>query len=348
MKQKIIAALLFCSGSAFAQSSVTLYGLMDAGVTYTNNVSTSTSHGAAVQFISGSSQGDRWGLKGSEDLGGGLKTVFVLEGGFVLSNGELGQGGLLFGRQAYVGLSSNWGTLTLGRQYDFIGDFMPAYAIGANTPAGLLAWSLPAYAAGGYTLDNRVWGDEINNTVKYISPNIAGFTLGGMYGFGNVAGSIGTDSSTNFYVSFDHGPFSAAVSYLSIHNATSTANTTEYAGGASYNLGPARFFGMITDVQLSSGTKQRATTYEGGMLYQITPALALAGGYQFQHRNNDLGSANQFTLSADYYLSKRTDVYIVGALGHDYAFGSQVQAAYGSPSSTDVQTAVRVGIRHKF
>jgi predicted porin len=348
MKAKILAVALMFSGSAFAQSSVTLYGLLDAGVTYTNNVVTATGHGANVQFISGSSQGDRWGLKGSEDLGGGLKAIFVLEGGFVLSNGQLGQGGLLFGRQAFVGLGSNWGTVTLGRQYDFIGEYLPAFAVGANTPAGLLAWSLPAYAAGGYTLDNRVWGDEINNTVKYLSPTIAGFTFGAMYGFGNVAGSLGTDSSTNFYLSYDHGPFSAALSYLSIHNATSTANSTEYAGGASYMIGKARLFALITDVQLSSGTKPRATTYEGGVAYQIIPDVSLAGGYQYQHRNNDLGSANQFTLSADYFLSKRTDVYIVGALGHDHAFGAQVQAAYGGPSSTDVQTAVRIGIRHKF
>jgi predicted porin len=348
MKPLAAAAAVLCGGSAFAQSSVTLYGLMDAGVTYTNNVSSSAGHGAAVQFISGSAQGDRWGLKGSEDLGAGMKAVFVLENGFVLSNGQLGQGGLEFGRQAYVGISSPYGTLTLGRQYDFIGDYIPAYAIGAMTPAGLLAWSLPAYAAGGYTLDNRVWGDEVNNSVKYLSPTFGGFTFGAMWGFGNVAGSVRRDSSSNFIVDYEQGPFSASVAYMSIHNATTTANSREFAGGAAYNIGKARIFALVTDVQLSSGGKQRATTYEGGVSYQIVPYLSLAGGYQFQHRNNDLGSANQLTLSADYFISKRTDVYVVAALAHDHAFGAQAQAAYGDPSSTDLQTAVRVGMRHKF
>jgi predicted porin len=75
------SAILSC-GSAFGQSSVTLYGLMDAGITYTNNVVTSAGHGSNVQFVSGSAQGDRWGLKGSEDLGGGLKAIFVLENGY--------------------------------------------------------------------------------------------------------------------------------------------------------------------------------------------------------------------------------------------------------------------------
>jgi predicted porin len=348
MKMKILAAALLCSGSAFAQSSVTLYGLMDAGVTYTNNVVTSAGHGSNVQFVSGSSQGDRWGLKGSEDLGAGLNAIFVLENGYQLSTGQLGQGGLEFGRQAFVGFSSNWGTLTFGRQYDFIGDILPAYAIGAMTPAGLLAWSLPAYAAGGYALDNRVWGDEVNNSAKYLSPTFGGFSFGAMYGFGNVAGSMGTNSSTNFVLNYDQGPFGASLAYMSIHNATTTANSTEYAGGAAYNIGKARLFALVTDVQLTSGTKPRATTFEGGVSYFVLPDVSLAGGFQYQKRNNDLGSANQLTLSADYFLSKRTDVYIVGALGHDHAFGAQVQAAYGAPSSTDAQTAVRVAIRHKF
>nr|WP_260431278.1 porin [Burkholderia contaminans] len=255
MKRELLAASLLCSGSAFAQSSVTLYGLVDAGVTYTNNVVTPTGHGANVQFVSGSSQGSRWGLKGSEDLGGALKAVFVLENGFDIGNGKLGQGGLMFGRQAFVGVSGNWGALTLGRQYDFIGDVLPAFAIGAMTPAGLLAWSLPAYAAGGYALDNRVWGDEVNNSVKYLSPKVGGFTFGAMYGFGNVAGSIGKNSSNNFVLGYDRGPFSAALAYMSIHNATNTANSRELAGGTAYDIGKARLFALVTDVQLSSGTR---------------------------------------------------------------------------------------------
>lgn len=348
MKKLIFAAAMLSCGSAFAQSSVTLYGLMDAGITYTNNVVTSTGHGSNVQFVSGSAQGSRWGLKGSEDLGGGLKAVFRLENGYDIGSGKLGQGGLEFGRQAYAGMSSDWGTLTAGRQYDFIGDILPAYAIGAMTPAGLLAWSLPAYAAGGYTLDNRVWGDQVNNSVKYLSPTFAGFTFGAMYGFGNVAGSVGTDSSSNFILSYERGAFSASLAYMSIHNATVSANSREFAGGAAYNVGKARLFALVTDVQLSSGSRARATTYEGGATYLLDPQLSLGSGFQYQHRNNGLGSANQFVLSADYFLSKRTDVYLVGALAHDHAFGAQAQAALGGPSSTDAQTAVRVGIRHKF
>ncbi|MEX3765092.1 porin [Paraburkholderia phenoliruptrix] len=293
MKRAFVAIAMSACGSARAQSSVTLYGIIDAGATYTNRVSTSTGKGSVVQFTSGSAQGSRWGLRGSEDLGGGTKTLFVLENGFNVGTGALGQGGLEFGRQAYVGLAGNYGTLTLGRQYDFIGEVFPAFAIGANTPAGVLAWSLPAYASGGNLLDNRVWGVQTNNAVKYRSPTINGFSFGAMYGFGNVAGSMGRNSSSNYVATYDNGPFSAALAYMSIHNATASANSTEYAGGASYAFRTARLFALVTDVQLSSGMRPRATTFEGGAVYELTPVLFLGGGFQYQQRNSGIGSANQ-------------------------------------------------------
>lgn len=336
------------SGIASAQSSVTLYGLMDAGVTYTNNVENGSSRGANLQFASGSAQGDRWGMKGTEDIGGQQHVDFVLENGFQLSNGALGQGGLEFGRQAYVGLSGPWGALTLGRQYDFIGDEMPAYAIASNTPAGLLAWSLPAYAAGGYALDNRVWGDQTNNAVKYVTPTFAGFSAGAMFGFGNTPGSVATNSTSSFIVNYVNGFFMVSLAYYGQHNVAGGGNSQEFAGGAAYVIGQARLFGLVTDVRLSGGNQPRATTAEAGATYRLTPALQLGGGLQFQKRNNDLASANQLTLTADYSLSKSTDVYAVAALAHDHAFGAQVQAALGGPSSSDVQSGVRVGIRHRF
>ncbi|RQR70833.1 MULTISPECIES: porin [Burkholderia] len=349
MKKTMLAvsSTLIC-GAACAQSSVTLYGLIDAGVTYTNHVNDSSGKGASLQFQSGVAQSSRWGMRGTEDLGGGTKAIFTLESSFDVGNGKLLGGGAEFGLQSFVGLSGNWGTVTLGRQYDFIGYYFPAYAIAANTPAGLLGWSLPTYASGGYALDNHVWGDLVNNAVKYESPVIGGFTFGAMYGFGNVAGSLGQNSSSNFYVSYANGPFSAALAYMSIHNATPSANSVEYAAGAAYNVGKARVFGYVTDVRLSSGDKARATTVEGGVSYLVTPALSLAGGLQYQARNNNVGSANQLILSADYFLSKRTDVYLVGTLAHDHGFGTQAEAALGASSNTSVQTAVRVAIRHKF
>jgi len=349
MKNGIAVMILSGScGIACAQSSITLYGLMDAGVTYTNNVVSGNSHGSNWQFVSGSSQGDRWGMRGTEDLGGQLHIDFVLENGYQLSNGALGQGGLEFGRQAYVGMSGPWGALTLGRQYDFVGDQMPAYAVASNTPAGLLAWSLPAYAAGGYALDNRVWGDQVDSAVKYVTPTFAGFSAGAMFGFGNTPGSVARSSTSSFIVNYANGPLSASAAYYGQHDVSGGGNLREWAGGVAYNMGAARLFALVTDVQLSAGDQPRATTVEGGLSYTVTPFVVLGGGAQYQKRNRGLGSANQFTLTADYSFSKRTDVYAVAALAHDHAFGAQVQAALGDPSSSNTQAGVRVGVRHRF
>jgi len=349
MNKRMTAIAMFgVSGAACAQASISLYGIMDAGITYTNNVVNGQAHGSNWQFVSGSSQGDRWGMRGTEDLGAQQHVDFVLENGYQLSNGALGQGGLEFGRQAYVGLSGPWGALTLGRQYDFVGDQMPAYAVASNTPAGLLAWSLPAYAAGGYALDNRVWGDQVDNAVKYVTPTLAGFSAGAMFGFGNTPGSVARGSTSSLIVNYANGPFGASVAYYGQHDVSGGGNLQEWAAGAAYNLGAARLFGLVTDVRLGDGDRPRATTFEGGLSYNVTPAVALGGGAQYQKRNNGMGSANQFTLTADYSLSKRTDVYAVAALAHDHAFGAQVQAALGGPSSSNTQAGLRVGMRHRF
>src|ERR1700730_17179701 len=113
-----VSAALAAS-AAHSQSSVTLYGLIDAGL---------------FQAASGTINGSRFGLRGAEDLGGGLKAIFVLENGFNVQNGKLGQNSRMFGRQAFVGLSSSqFGTVTLGRQYDSLVDFVAPLSATAGT-----------------------------------------------------------------------------------------------------------------------------------------------------------------------------------------------------------------------
>ena len=128
MKKSLLAlaALGASAGVAHAQSSVTLYGIVDEGF----NINTNAGGKHLYNLSSGVLQGSRWGLRGTEDLGGGLQAVFVLEDGFDASTGKFGQGGLEFGRQAYVGLSSNFGALTLGRQYDSAVDYVGPLEVG--------------------------------------------------------------------------------------------------------------------------------------------------------------------------------------------------------------------------
>ena len=148
MKKTRIAllALPLLAGAAHAQSSVTLYGFVDAGLVYVNNQSGHSN----VETITGQTSGSRWGLRGSEDLGGGLKAIFTLENGFDTSNGKLLQGGREFGRQAFVGLSSDtWGAVTLGRQYDPMTEL-----VGEIAATSMWAW-LGTHPGDCYRSDSR-------------------------------------------------------------------------------------------------------------------------------------------------------------------------------------------------
>lgn len=151
-----------------AQSSVTLYGLIDEGINYTNNVGGHSN----FEMQSGFAQGSRWGLKGVEDLGGGTKAVFQLENGFDVNSGAAGQGKRMFGRQAYVGLQSDrLGTLTFGRQYDSVVDYLAPLTANGNWGGYLLSHP--------FDNDNTDNSFRLNNSVKFASNTYGGFSFGG-------------------------------------------------------------------------------------------------------------------------------------------------------------------------
>ena len=184
MKKSICtaAALASLSVTAHAQGSVTLYGLIDGSVAYTTN----QGGGKTWAMGSGATRGSRVGFVGSEDLGGGTRAIFRLENGFDVTDGSLGQGGLMFGRQAYVGLSSSYGMVTLGRQYDSVVDYTGALEVGSQ-------WG-SFYAAHPGDLDNLNNTNRVNNAIKYTSKNLSGETFGGLYSLGGVAGNFTTNS----------------------------------------------------------------------------------------------------------------------------------------------------------
>jgi GBP family porin len=170
-----IAASSALVSMAHAQSSVTLYGLLDASVAYTNNAG----KGHLFQAGSGQINSDRWGMRGTEDLGGGLSAIFVLESGFNIQNGTSSQDSRLFGRQAFVGLASkDYGSVTLGRQYDSVVDFLAPLA--ATGSWGGTWFQHP------FDNDNLNNSFRVDNSVKYTSPLIAGgLKLGALYAFSN-------------------------------------------------------------------------------------------------------------------------------------------------------------------
>lgn len=352
MKKKLLVAatLAACTGMAHAQSSVTIYGLMDIGLTYYSNApKTGGGKAALLRMDSGIAQGSRIGFKGTEDLGGGLSAFFTLETGFGADDGSLGQGGLIFGRQSFVGLSGKeWGSVALGRQYDFMANLGGQYAMGALSPAGSFAWGLHADAAHGAALNNHIYaGDRTNNSIKYSSAKMAGFSFGVMYGMGEVAGNTNAGRTISATGQYDSGAFSSALSYTDIKDSTGAYSTRMYGLGATYQLGAFKPFGVATSVKNTS-TNAKANTFELGTVYALSAQLDLSAAYQYQSRNQGVGNAQAVIAMVDYKLSKRTDVYVGAVYDRDKGYNAYPVYGGGAQAATGNQTAIRTGIRHRF
>jgi predicted porin len=378
MKKKILAALplaLFMAG-AHAQSSVTLYGIVDLGIDYANNVVNGAngnivpnSGGHLVQMQSGVPAGSRWGLRGTEDLGGGTSAIFRLESGFNAATGGLG-GGLAFSRNAYVGLKNEqYGQLTFGKQWDATVDLIEQYSLNGNYGG----W----YFAHPNDMDNMDNGFPVNNAVKYISPVIAGLQFEGHYSFGGQAGQFSNNASYSAAAGYTLGSFSAGVGYLRVNNPiTAVAGygsgggyvnsvygdalaNARYQGilsaGTSYTIGSLRMMFNYTNVDFSSGNGSHDLhyqNYEISGVYFITPVFTIGAGYTFtdglDHANNQSPKYHQGNLIAQYSLSKRTSVYAMGSYQHAAGSAQNAQITGFNPSSTENQVVTRVGITHSF
>jgi predicted porin len=379
-------ALIGAAGTAHAQSSVTLYGIIDTSITFVNHANGNKNIWSVSNNNSGDLSGSRWGLKGQEDLGGGLKAIFQLENGFDPGNGKFNQGGREFGRQAFVGIQSNeYGTVTLGRQYDPLIDLVQG--ITADNYFGSV------FATPG-DVDNYDNSFRVSNSVKYLSPNYLGFQVEALYAFGGVAGSTGSEQTWAVAVSYTNGPLAVAGGYLVTDNNNAIRVPTPSGGGwtstsdgpfdgpinlgyqtaksisigrvaAQYTLDGFTFGIGYSNVLYKHdgfstfGITEKYNTGQAFVNYQLTPAMLLGVGYSYTNANGDASAHyNQVSAGADYSLSKRTDVYLVGAYQH--ANGTQrsavggslvsAQASVGSYgySGTSNQTIISVGLRHRF
>ncbi|MGF6241444.1 MULTISPECIES: porin [Paraburkholderia] len=390
MKKSLLAlaALGAFAGVAHAQSSVTLYGIVDEGF----NINTNAGGKHLYNLSSGVLQGSRWGLRGTEDLGGGLKAIFVLENGFDVNTGKLGQGGLEFGRQAYVGLSSNYGSITLGRQYDSAVDYVGPLEVGDQ-------W-------GGYIaahpgdLDNLNNDYRVNNSIKFTSNNYNGLTFGGLYSLGGVAGETGRNQIFSLGAGYANGPLVLGAAYLNVRNpnvsffgnstsgtvSTTTSNVASpvfsgygsantyqvIAAGGAYTFGAATIGGTYSNIKFMNLGASYASPFAGqtatfnnaeiNFKYQLTPALLIGTAYDYTRGSKIEGDSaaqyHQVSAGVDYFLSKRTDVYIIGVYQH--ALGETLNAAGTAPtaavaaisnltpSANQNQLTARVGIRAKF
>jgi predicted porin len=368
MKKTILAtstlALLGAAGVARAQNSVTLYGVVDTGLIYVHNANGNEKQ---VGTSSGNLSGNRWGLKGQEDLGGGLKAIFQLESGFDINTGKLGQGGREFGRQAYVGLTSDKaGTVTLGRQYDPLVDMVQGIT-GDNNWASIVG--TPG------DVDNYDNSSRLNNAVKYVSPIYAGLQFEGAYGFSNGAGTTGQGQTWSGAVAYNNGPLALAAGYYYTSNPSAGRSATAWNspssdsifdspinGGyasahsiaiaraaAQYAIGPVTLGGSYSNAKYRPDGFSAFTstqTYNIGSVfanYQLTPALLIGTGYTYEKASGDAAAKyHQVGIGADYSLSKRTDFYALGAYQH--ASGTQTTYVTNGGVTTRVDQAAQASI----
>ncbi len=375
-KSIVMSGMILVSAGAHAQSSVTLFGMLDEGLNFTSNAGGKR----AWQTSSVDVATSRWGIKGNEDLGGGLQALFDLESGFVMDNGQTYYGTRLFGYQAYVGLQSDaLGTLTFGRQFDTVTD-----AIGLLTANGSWAGYLFSHP---FDNDNTDATFHASNAVKFTSNTYGGFSGTALYGFSNEAGGFAHNRVYGVGLKYSYKTFSAGAVFEALSAPGSTAagsvapddagftaaDQKIYGIGASYGIGPATVGVVYTHTNIG---KPAASIYVGDLganlaslrfdnvefnvRYDVRPDFFVGAMYTYTvaHLDHDGGTAslhwNQAGLMANYLLSKRTSVYaqavyqdVSGGTTGTPLDGADIPGSAGS-SSNGHQIVGRVGMSHAF
>ena len=360
MKKTLIALAAFAAtaGVAHAQSTVTLYGIVDANVNVTRDTTVTgftaagvpiTSRISQVGVGSGGQNGSRWGMRVSEDLGGGLAAVATIEAGFNADTGTNAQGGLPYGRQVFVGLKGGFGQLSLGRQYSAYDDIHGIFAqannafdvslgnlknvnnfLTATTPATQAA-ALSSVTAGpgawvGYA------GDRINNSIKYQSNNYGGFSGALVYGFGeNKTATTDATRNVSGNLKYANGPIMATIAYIEDEFSTSFKLKNTLIGG-SYDLGVAKLFANFNRAKFTGLEAQKE--FSLGAQVPIG-AFTLVAQYA-RSKGDDLGKNTGFGLEGWYDLSKRTRAYASFASAKKEIINDQRNSVFA------------LGVRHAF
>jgi predicted porin len=350
----------FIASAAHAQSSVTLFGMMDTGITYVSNQSGKSN----VKMDDGVTGPNLWGMRGSEDLGGGTKAIFELVNQFQVDNGQFMPNSSLFTRTSLVGLvNDRLGKFTLGNQYDFMTD---ALYFGGNDPAEISGHfydfragpfqklDLPSNPTGAFDWD-RMAGVAVASSVKYVTPLFNGLSAGAMYGFGGVTGSIGAGNSTSFALNYAAASFGANAAFTNIKYYTAASpqvSVRNWGVGAHYKFGAWYTNALFTTVHNSANG---GSVYQGsaGAHYNFTPALSAGASYMYMKGNSvvDDNHAHQVAGIVDYALSKRTSVYVLGLYQRASSGGlaqiNGMNSADGA-SSGATQAIARVGLHTRF
>ncbi len=342
MKKSLIAlAVLAVSGAAMAQSTVTLYGVAD-GFIGSDKVTLNGAGQRQTVLSSAGINGSRWGLRGVEDLGGGLKAVFQFESGFTLDDGRSAQGGRLFGRQAFVGVQSGFGTVSIGRQYT-------AYdALHSDTNHNYDAATFNAAtggSAGGVSANGMAdYSSRVDNSIAYTSPNFSGFSGSAVYSFGENKnlGAVNGDATDkgSLQVRYANGPLLVGYAFQQEKQAATAAGQDKNKYnliGASYDFGVVKLLGSYNQA------KNDTFKDKEGQIGVVVPfgAAAVSAGYaRSKSEGNGVERTGKgYSILGTYDLSKRTRLYA----------GAQSTKAFILNASAETkQTVYGLGVRHSF
>jgi predicted porin len=365
-------AMIAACQLAHAQSTVTLYGVLDESIQYVHNTAGQQNQ---ISMQQGNWLLSRWGVTGSEDIGNGTKVIFTLESGFNLNNGAFASSNQIFNRAAYVGFSNpHYGDFTFGRQLNIM------YTV--ITPVQC-NWYYGFCAAPG-DVDMADGGIRLNNAATWMSPVWSGLQLAAQYSFGNVAGSVGSDQTYSLAASYTSSTLKAAAGYIHIDNgnpvgsvrgtgnngtiffsavnaAYMTASSYDVArAAASYTIGSVTLGGYYSFSEyVADGYSvfKKSERYNNASLYaywMMTPAWSSEFAVDYMRSRGDSSATYKTAVaSLGYSLSKTTQLYASVAYGH--AAGQNgagvAQAVIGdswAAAGASWQTLAFVGIDHRF
>lgn len=349
MKGKFVGvgALLACQ-IGVAHAAVTLYGVIDTGIEFLTNTPSATNPGRRGSVVRQSSHGlaaSRWGMRGTEDLGDGLSSVFILENSFNPDTGSQYDASRLFNFQALVGLQNKYGLVTVGRQRSAYFDVLLRY-----DPLG--------YGAA-YSITNNDFRSaaRTDNAIKYLG-TFGSWTAIGLYSFGRsgrgeVPGEPKVDREINGGLMYTQGPLSVGATYDQFNGFTlATKNEVQrrYAAVGTYQFERVRaFLGARVQNGGETAVKTNTVLYWTGLAYSWSNALMLTGAVYHTDDRRSSADPTMFVAAADYSLSKRTTAYLHAgyvknpsgaALGLN---GTNIDIAPGH-----AQFGSMIGLMHRF
>ncbi|MBP0598854.1 porin [Herbaspirillum sp. LeCh32-8] len=342
MKKKLLALAAFgvFAGSANAQSSVTIYGVIDMAIQHENN-----GRASKVALDSGGWYGSRIGFKGTEDLGGGLKANFQLESGFNADDGGMGSSGVLFNRLSWVGLSGAFGSLNVGRQY------APIFLVADNVDpfdAGMTGGRAGVSTYSGGMLSIFGTSFRTSNTVNYTTNNLSGFKGSLAYTFGEAAGSTTANRAIGLSGAYENGPVYVGAALQRTNDVNGRVASKELFIGGTYD-----FHVVKAHLGYQKNTSDsNVTTPLNNKGWMVGATVPLLGGNvlasYIRSTDNTVATANkgsQWALGYTYDISKRTTLYTSYSRNTNDA-NANIGGLAAANGLTD--SLFNVGVRHKF